>query len=342
MQNRIMLAPLTNCQSHPDGVLSNDEHRWLTMRAQGGFGLTMTAAAHVQAVGQGFPGQLGVFGDQHVERLTKLAGAIRAEASLAVVQLHHAGNRSPAELVGTPVCPSDDPDSGARALTEAEVERLVEDFVAAAVRADQAGFDGVQVHGAHGYIVGQFLSPKINRRTDRYGGSLDNRSRVLFDIIAGIRRRCRPDFNIGVRLSPERFGMLLAEVRQVAQRLFDEDAIDYLDVSLWDVNKDPEEAEFAERPLMDWFTDLERGNVRLGVAGQIRSTADAGRCLDQGCDFVSIGRAAILHHDWPRRAAADPDFEPVPLPVSADYLSAEGVGAGFLDYLSSRWDDFVQ
>ena len=178
MKNRFMLAPLTNLQSHPDGRLSDDEFRWLTKRAEGGFGLTMTCAAHVQAVGQGFPGQLGVFGDQHLEGLTRLASAIKANGSVAALQMHHAGNRSPADLVGTPVCPSDDPETGARGLLLAEVEQLVEDFVAAAVRSEKAGFDGVEIHGAHGYILAQFLSPEVNRREDRYGGSVENLSLI--------------------------------------------------------------------------------------------------------------------------------------------------------------------
>ncbi|MCP3855491.1 MAG: NADH:flavin oxidoreductase [Actinomycetia bacterium] len=341
MKNRVMLAPLTNSQSHPDGRLSDDDFRWLTMRAQGGFGLTMTAAAHVQAVGQGFPNQVGVFGDEHLEGLTRLADAIRAGNSVSVVQLHHAGNRSPAELVGTPVCPSDDAPSGARALTTEEVEQLVEDFIAAAVRSERAGFDGVEVHGAHGYIVCQFLSSQINQRTDRYGGSLENRSRVLFDIVAGIRQRCGEDFNVGVRLSPERFGMKLGEIIEVAQRLMDEGAIDYLDMSLWDVNKEPEEDEFKGRSLMSWFTDMERGDVRLGVAGQVRSGTDARRCLDQGCDFVLVGRAAIVHHDWPDKVQADAEFTPIELPVTRAYLDEEGLSEAFINYMAERWDDFV-
>ena len=171
MKNRFMLAPLTNCQSHPDGVLSDEEFRWLTMRAQGGFGLTMTCAAHVQREGQGFPGQLGVFADKHLPGLTRLAAAIRAAGSLSAVQLHHAGMRSPKELIGeAPHCPSEDAETGSRALTTGEVEQLTEDFIAAAVRADTAGFDGVELHGAHGYILCQFLSPETNRRDDRYGG----------------------------------------------------------------------------------------------------------------------------------------------------------------------------
>ena len=116
MKNRFMLAPLTNLQSHPDGRLSDDEFHWLTLRAKGGFGLTMTCAAHVQRQGQGFPGQLGIFSDDHLPGLTRLATAIKAEGSLAVVQLHHAGMRSPAELIGgQPVCASDNDEFKARA-----------------------------------------------------------------------------------------------------------------------------------------------------------------------------------------------------------------------------------
>src|ERR1700735_2751148 len=134
MKNRFMLAPLTNEQSHPDGRLSEEGFRWLTMRAEGGFALTMTCAMHVQAVRQGFGGQLGIFGDQHLEGLTRLASAIKARGSIAAAQLHHAGKRAPKHLVGTSVCPSDDEKTGARALSLAEVEKLRDDFVAAATR----------------------------------------------------------------------------------------------------------------------------------------------------------------------------------------------------------------
>ena len=122
MKNRLALAPLTNSQSHDDGRLSDDEFMWLTMRAKGGFGLTMTCASHVQAIGKGFPGQLGCFSDDHLEGLTRLAAGIKAEGSLAVVQLHHAGMRSPSEEInGQAVCPSDNTETGARALELEEV-----------------------------------------------------------------------------------------------------------------------------------------------------------------------------------------------------------------------------
>jgi 2,4-dienoyl-CoA reductase-like NADH-dependent reductase (Old Yellow Enzyme family) len=95
MANRFMLAPLTNMQSHADGTLSDDEYRWLVARAEGGFGLTMTAAAHVQKGGQGFPGQIGIWSDDHLPGLTRLAAGIAAAGSLSSVQLHHAGERTP-------------------------------------------------------------------------------------------------------------------------------------------------------------------------------------------------------------------------------------------------------
>ncbi|MDP3660172.1 NADH:flavin oxidoreductase [Phenylobacterium sp.] len=342
LANRFVLAPLTNQQSHPDGTLSEEEFIWLTRRAQGGFGLTMTCAAHVQRVGQGFPGQLGVFSDAHLPGLTRLAAAIRAEGSVAALQLHHAGMRSPQALIGeAPLCPSDDEKTGARAMTEAEVEQLIEDFIAAAQRAQKAGFQSVEVHGAHGYIVCQFLSSEINQRTDRFGGSLENRARVVFSIVRGIRERCGPDMLLGLRLSPERFGMKLDEVREVAQTLMREEAIDYLDMSLWDVRKEPTDEAFKGRSLMSYFTDLERGAVRLGVAGKVSTAAEAQYCLDAGVDFVLLGKGAILHADFPEQARANARFEQAPLPVSADYLSAQGLSDPFVTYMKGAFAGFV-
>ncbi|HEV2532255.1 NADH:flavin oxidoreductase [Phenylobacterium sp.] len=341
IKNRFALAPLTNSQSHADGTLSDDEFHWLVKRAEGGFGLTMTCAAHVQRIGQGFPGQLGVFSDQHLPGLTRLASAIKANGSMAVAQLHHAGMRSPAALIGeTPVCPSDNAETGARALSTAEVEQLVEDFVAAAYRAERAGFDGVEIHGAHGYVLAQFLSPEINLRDDRYGGSPENRARIIFEIISGVRTRCRPDFSLGLRISPERFGLKLMEIQALARQVLAEGEIDYLDLSLWDYAKEPVEEEHKGRTLMSYFTELPRGEVRLGCAGKVMSGADVRACLERGMDFVFLGRAAILHHDYPMRYAADPDFTPIALPVTQAYLRQEGLGPAFVTYMQG-WKGFV-
>ncbi|MHB8528353.1 MAG: NADH:flavin oxidoreductase [Caulobacteraceae bacterium] len=340
-RNRFMLAPLTNLQSHPDGRLSQDEFRWLTKRAYGGFGLVMTCAAHVQRQGQGFAGQLGVFSDDHLEGLARLAAAIKAGGAVASLQLHHAGIRSPAPLIGeTPVGPSEDGETGARALTGGEVDALVEDFVAAAFRAERAGFDGVELHGAHGYILCAFLSPQTNRRTDGWGGSPERRARVVREIIAGVRARCRRDFQLGLRLSPERFGLVMAEMRDLAAELLAGGDLDFLDMSLWDVFKAPLDEAHKDRPLIDWFAELPRRASRLGVAGKIMAPQSARDALEHGADFVILGRAAILHHDYPARLAAEPDFRPVAPPVSREHLGREGLGPAFIEYMAG-WKGFV-
>ena len=341
-KNRFMLAPMTNCQSQPDGRLGDDEFHWLCKRAEGGFGLTMTCAATVQKDGVGFPGQLGIYGDEHLEGLTRLAAALKRHGTHAVVQLHHAGMRAPESMTGrAPQCPSDDATSGSKAMSADEVARAIDDFIAAARRAERAGFDGVELHGAHGYLICEFLSPELNRRDDRYGGTPENRSRLLFELIDGVRATCSAHFSLGVRLSPERFGLKLDEIRAVAQRLLSEARIDYLDMSLWDAYKEPEEAAFKGRSLLSYFTELKRGSVALGAAGQINTGADAARALGDGLDFVVVGRSGVLHHDFPARIAADPAFTPTALPVSVEYLKGEGLSPTFIKYMRN-WPGFVE
>lgn len=337
MKNQFMLAPMTNTQSHEDGTLSDEEFQWLVMRAKGGFGLVMTCAAHVQAIGKGFPGQLGIFSDSHIPGHQRLSKALKDEGCLAVIQLHHAGMRSPGKIINTlPVCSSKNEKHGARALSYAEVVELRNDFIQAAIRAKQSGYDGVEVHGAHGYVITQFLSAEINQREDEYGGNLQNRSRLLFEIVDGIREACGRKFLLGVRISPERFGMDLIEAKTICQRLISESQIDFLDISLWDCFKLPNDDRYQNQSLLEHFTQLELGDVRLTVAGKIGSGADVIKVLDAGVDFVTIGRAAILHHDFPIRLMNNPDFVQVKTPVSKDYLRSEGLGEKFIQYMLKR------
>jgi 2,4-dienoyl-CoA reductase-like NADH-dependent reductase (Old Yellow Enzyme family) len=282
-----------------------------------------------------------VFGDEHLEGLTRLAQGIKAEDSLAVVQLHHAGMRSPAELIGQPpVCPSDNAETGAVALSTEAVEQLIEDFICAAERAEQAGFDGVEIHGAHGYILAQFLSGTINQRQDHFGGSLENRMRPITQIIDGVRARCRPKFLLGLRLSPERFDVQLPDIIQVAKVILAAGKIDFLDMSLWDSFKEPQDEAYQGRSLLSYFTELERGDVALGIAGKLRNPEEVNRAMATGIDFVMLGRAAILHHDFPMQMQVDSNFTPVRNPVSADYLRQEGLGENFITYMSG-WKGFV-
>ena len=342
MANRFMLAPLTNQQSNPDGTLSDDEYRWLTFRAEGGFGLTMTCASHVQRIGQGFPGQLGCYSDQHVEGLTRLARGIKAHGSLAIVQLHHAGRRAPVELTGeAPVAPCVDGDVGARALTTEEIETVISDFIAAAVRAERCGFDGVELHGAHDYLLCEMLNGTFNVRSDRYGGSLENRSRALFEIISGIRSSCRDDFNLSVRLSPERFGQSTADMVEVYGKLVDCGQVDFIDLSMWDVFKEAADEDYGGRRLLDIYAELPRGNTKLAVAGKIYSAADVTGALDGGADIVAIGRAAITDHDFPEKLRHNPTASMRDLPVSRATLAEEGLSESFIDYMSA-WAGFVE
>ncbi|MGE0740615.1 MAG: NADH:flavin oxidoreductase [Hyphomonadaceae bacterium] len=340
LPNRFVLAPLTNLQSHPDGVLSDDEFTWLTKRAEGGFGLTMTCAASVQYEGVGFPGQLGVHDEKHLPGLTRLASAIKSHGSHAVVQLHNGGMRGLKREGVKLMCPSDNAEFGAEAMTLDEVKHARDCFISAAQRSERAGFDGVELHGAHGYLICQFLSGGINKRDDEYGGSPENRARLLLEIIDGVRASTKPGFSLGVRLSPERFDLDLGEIRDLAQRLMREAKLDYVDMSLWDVFKEPTDEAYKGKPLAQYFTELDRGSVRLGAAGKLVSGETARRCLDLGFDFAVIGRGAILHHDFAKRVAADPDFKPIALPVSEQHLRDEGLGPVFVNYMRT-WKGFV-
>ncbi len=343
LKNRFMLAPLTNQQSFEDGQLSDEEYNWLTMRAKGQFGIVMTCASHVQESGKGFWGQLGIFSDKLIPSHQKLTSKIKEYGSLSVIQLQHAGLRSPKELLKhAPVSSSDNKETGARGLSLEEVEKLRDDFIGAAVRSQKCGYDGVEVHGAHGYIITQFLSREINKREDLYGGSLENRSRLLFEIVNGIREKCGDKFLIGVRLSPERFGMDLGEIKTVFKRLIEEDVIDFLDMSLWDCFNLPEDENYKSKSLIQHFTEIDRKNVLLTAAGKIRSGKDVIEALNAGLDFVTIGRAAILHHDFPIKVIENPNFNPVETPISKEHLRGEGVSEKFINYLLLRFPKFVE
>lgn len=341
MKNRFFLAPMTNTQSHDDGCLSQEEYHWLTLRAKGGFGMTMTCASHVQANGQGFPGQLGIFDDKHLEGHLRLVSGIQAHQSLAVIQLHHAGIRSPKELIkGSPVGPSAHIKTGARALTTKEVIELREAFVEAAIRAQKCGYNGVEIHGAHGYILAQFLSAEYNQRQDEYGGTMTNRFRIIVQIIDEIRKQCGAEFMIGLRLSPERYGIQLEEIKEFCLQLDAQKKVDFLDISLWDVFKMPEDAPYASQSLLEHFSKLALSNTPWTVAGKISSGRVAQKVIDAGVDFVCIGQAAILHHDFPVQVQQNPQFEASKLPVSATYLKEQGLGPKFIKYMR-RWPNFV-
>lgn len=339
--NRVALAPLTNGQSRPDGTLGDEEYEWLVRRGRGGFGLVSTCAAHVTAAGQGFDGQLGVWSDAQLEGLGRLASGVAHHGGLPIAQLYHGGARSPSRLTGVqPVSASAFVEPGnaefevPRAASDAEVEGFVSAFREAAARVARAGFAGVELHGAHGYLLGQFLSSTQNTRDDRWGGSLEGRAALLRAVIRAVRSAVEPSFVVGVRLSPEDFGQArgldLDESVRVAQWAAD-DGVDFVHLSLWDHRRSTRKR--PERHALDLFRPALPPEVALVVAGDVWTQDEARGLLDRGADLVAIGRAAILDPDWPTRVARD-GHEPVRPPRTPDQLAEVGVSPAFVRYLA--------
>jgi 2,4-dienoyl-CoA reductase-like NADH-dependent reductase (Old Yellow Enzyme family) len=166
------------------------------------------------------------------------------------------------------VAPWDDPALPARGLSTAEVQQVVRDFIAAAVRAEKAGFNGVEIHGAHGYLLCEFLDVARNLRTDGYGSDYDGRTRIFREIITGIRAETGPAFQLGLRLSPERFGIDMADALRFAQEVMTGGQIDYLDMSLWDCFKEPNDERHKGQPLIAHFAALEARHLPARRGGQ--------------------------------------------------------------------------
>lgn len=341
LSNRVALAPLTNQQSNADGTASSHDIDWMELIAESGYGFVMTCAANVQENGKAFDGQLGIYDDRHLEGLTKMADALRKHAVVSSVQLHHGGMRSAFARSEDRVGPTKNLTYDSRELSTDEVKTLRDDFIRAAKRAETAGFDGVEVHAAFGWILTQFLSPALNRRIDEYGGSFENRTRLVQEIIHGIRAHCRNDFQIGLRLSMERYGLELAEIVQLARLTVQEGVIDYLDLAPWDINKVVEEGEFAGRRLVDLFTGLPRGHVKLVVSGKIMDASDLYDALSNGFDFAMIGRAAVLEPRFPKMIQRDCNYKSPAVPVSTTYLEKQGLSNPFINYMKN-WNNFVR
>lgn len=329
--NRAWLAPLTNMQSHADGALSDDELRFLTMRADGGFGVIETCASHVALDGQGWEGELGVYDDKLLPGLTRLASTIRARGAVALMQLFHGGVRSPAKLTGQQPW-SASAFEEAREATEADIVGAIAAFRDAAVRAHRAGFDGVELHGAHGYLLCQFLSATMNRRGDRWG----ERPLFLRETLRAVRSAVPASFVVGVRISPEDFGnakgLDLDESLALARALA-ADGIDFLHLSLWDTTRNTTKR--PEQHAVPLFREVVPRDVPIVVAGKVWTRADAERLFAMGADVVALGRAAIANPDWPRH----PDSPRTP-PLTLEELHARGLNATFAEYMR-KWKGFV-
>ena len=235
LRNRIVMAPMLSRLCDPNGVVSQKLIDYYATRAGGGVGLIISEYCYIDdKESKAHPGQLGVYDDQLVAGLGDLAEAIQERGAKAILQICHAGRATSAKYLGRqPIAPSGIPSytgEMAREMTFEEVEAVSESFAEGARRAKAAGFDGVELHGAHGYLMAQFLSPYTNRRTDKYG-----RDRGLFalETLDRVRSRVGKDYLVGYRISGEEFvegGVTLKEAKAFAKRL-EERGIDYIHVS---------------------------------------------------------------------------------------------------------------
>ena len=331
LPDRIAMAPLTNTQSNLDGTLDDDEYRWLLRRAEGGFRWIATCATFISEQGHAWKGQLGISSDDHLPGLTRLATGLRGAGSHAVVQLHHGGVQ--AKLATDPIS-TGGPD-GAREATLADLDQLVSDFVEGAKRAEAAGFAGVEIHGANGYVLTQFLAPADNPRTDDYGGSLENRARLTRRVVQSVRAAVSPTFAVGIRISPvdtwSRRGLVLEDSLQLGRWLV-EDGIDFLHLSLRDAAGPPPFEEDAP-VIATAFREALPDDVAIFAAGGIWTREDAQRALDAAVDVVVLGRASIGNPDWPK-ASASADWEPIRPPWEPAYLRSVAVSDKLVQYIT--------
>ena len=278
--------------------------------AAGGVGLIVVGITAVQKSARLRTGEFGLWEDAQIELFRPLTDAIHRHGALATVQLHHAGARVQPEVCGRRVAPSPIPSCHAREITHTEVQQPRDDFIAAARRAQQAGFDGVELHAAHGYLLSLFASPRYNHRTDEYGGSLENRVRLQTEILRGAREVCGTDFILASRIGGNE--PTYAEGVQIA-KLLEQAGADYISVSFGlDDHYDLDTPYWQPTPAPDWFdgnavtygASLVRQAVHVPVVA-VRSICTAKRgewLLENGhADLIAYARPMLTNPDFVNR-----------------------------------------
>jgi NADPH2 dehydrogenase len=301
IRNRIVMPPMV-CFGYPeeDGIVTERNVRHYADRSFDGPGIVITEATCVRPDGKAAPRQLGIWSDDHIEGLSRISSTVKGNGALSLIQLHHAGLATPASAYDRPVGPSASPDNPqSRALDTGEVRELGQAFERAALRAKKAGFDGVELHGAHGYLLNQFANSSINLREDEYGGDLQGRLRLAIEVISGIRESCGSDFIVGYRMGAN--SPTLADGIAIAQ-LLETTGIDLLHVShggnLRNLPRPPKDFQF------NWivFSGKEiRKSLKIPVVvvNEIKTMERAGFLIEQDlADFVAIGRPMLADPFW--------------------------------------------
>jgi 2,4-dienoyl-CoA reductase-like NADH-dependent reductase (Old Yellow Enzyme family) len=302
LKNRLVLAPMTTYSSSDEGIITPEEIRFLARRAESGFGTIMTAACYVHKSGHAFPGQWRCDSDDVIESSLKpTADAIRAGGATSILQIHHGGRMCPASLCGEVISASAvqverEGFVPPRAMTLKEIETVITAFGDAARRAEQAGFDGVEIHGANTYLLQQFVSHLTNQRLDAFG-----QDRYLFScrIVEDVLSKVSKDFLVGYRFSPEEIetpGIRLEDTFTLLNRLCVY-PLHFLHVSLGSYRQpslhDPE-----SEPVLALLARQINHRIPLIGVGSVNTYMDVSAASKIGADLVAVGRAAITEPDW--------------------------------------------
>ena len=312
IKNRIILAPML--LGYGQDYYTTDEYTaFLKAVAKGGVGLIITGAARVVEETGILTGSLGIFDDKFIPSLKQMVQTLKPYNCKIFMQVNHAGTRgSERNSSLIPVAPSAiaHPRTGVvpKELSKNEIEDFIQTFTEGARRIREAGFDGIEIHGSHGYLVNQFLSPRTNKRTDEYGGSVINRAKFACDIIKRVRRKVGPDFPISFRICGDEYvegGVRLNDAVKYA-RLFAEAGVDVLHVSAgsgdahhWSIPN------FMHEPgcLTHLASDIKKVvKIPIIAVGKLGEPFVAERVLIDGkADFIAMGRPLLADHELPNK-----------------------------------------
>ncbi|PGY06509.1 NADH-dependent flavin oxidoreductase [Bacillus sp. AFS031507] len=310
IKNRVVMAPMTTWSSNDDYTVSDQEVNYYKKRVHG-VGLVITGCTHVQPNGIGFTHEFAAHDDKFIPSLRKLADAAKSGGAPALLQIFHAGNKalpsltpngdvvssSAVETEATAFAPSVLP----RELSNDEILEVIHAFGETTRRAIEAGFDGVEVHGAHGFLLQNFFSPFFNRREDEWGGSLENRLRfplaVIQEIKKVIKNHATKPFIFGYRISPEEQGGYgMEDAYELIDRLVEQD-LDYIHVSLDDVSSRPRGIEDGKTRL-ELILEQINGRVSVMAAGSMVTADDIASALDKGLSLAAVGHTLLMNPDW--------------------------------------------
>lgn len=316
LKNRIIMAPMTNYSSNPDGTVSEEELAYYARRSKD-VSMVITACTYVTPNGKGFHNEFAGDRDEMIPSLSQLAKTIQSQGAKAILQIFHGGRTCPPELVphGDIVSASAVPAEVAgaktpRALTETEVEEIVDAFGETARRAIEAGYDGVEIHGANGYLIQQFFSPHSNQREDRFGGSVEKRMTFPLAIVdkikSVVKEHADDSFIVGYRFSPEEAetpGITMADTIKLVDTLAEKD-LDYLHVSLQHfLSKARRGVEDVNKTRIDYLLETIDNRVPLIGVGSIYSAEDARKAFETGVPLLALGRELIIDPDWVQKVA---------------------------------------